>query len=75
VDRVVNVITVRASEIMPIPENQCFKECAKGTFIFDGMNVSILAPDCVLLEKERQRISEFRDKEEERLRDLELSGS
>lgn len=71
VDRVVNVVTVRLAEIMHLPENQSFKECAKGTFTFDESNVSILAPDCVLLEKERQRIDEFRDKEQERLRDLE----
>ncbi|MEA3209786.1 MAG: purine-binding chemotaxis protein CheW [Chthoniobacter sp.] len=75
VDRVVNVLTVRQPEIMTVPENQCFKDCTEGVFTFNDLQVSIIAPGRVLLEKERQCVNEFRDMEQERLRELARSGS
>jgi purine-binding chemotaxis protein CheW len=73
VDRVAHVTTVREAAIMAVPENECFKDCAKGVFSFGGANVSMIAPERVLLEKERQCFAEFRDMEQARLRELELS--
>jgi purine-binding chemotaxis protein CheW len=75
VDRVAHVVTLREAEIMAVPDKQCFKDCTTGVFTFNETQVSIIAPDRVLLEKERQCINQFRDMEQERLRELELSGS
>jgi purine-binding chemotaxis protein CheW len=71
VDRVVHVVPVREAEIMAVPENECFMDCTKGVFTYGDANVSIIAPQRVLLEKERQCISEFRNVEQTRLRELE----
>jgi len=73
VDRVAQVVTVRQAEIMAVPENHCFKDGTKGVFTFNDTHVSLLAPDRVLLEKEHQCIHEFRNREQERLRELEQS--
>lgn len=75
VDRVANVVTVAATEIMAVPEKQCFKDCTEGIFTFNKTHVSLLAPDRILLEKERLCIDRFREMEQQRLRDLEQSGS
>ena len=71
VDRVAHVVTVRRAEIMAVPENHCFRDGTKGVFTFNDTPVSLLAPDRVLLEKERQCIMEFRTREQERLRAVE----
>jgi purine-binding chemotaxis protein CheW len=73
VDRVTQIITAPQSDIMPVPENQCFKDCATGAFNLNEANVTILSPDRVLLEKERQSIREFAEIEQARLRELEAS--
>jgi purine-binding chemotaxis protein CheW len=73
VDRVEHVVTVRDADIMAVPENECFKDCTRGVFTFNGAHVSIIVPERVLLEKERRRIMEFQNMEVARLRDLEPS--
>lgn len=75
VDRVTQIIATPRADIMPVPENQCFKDCAAGTFNLNDANVTILAPDRVLLEKERQSICEFAEIEQARLRELDVSES
>ena len=56
---------------MSVPENECFKDCAKGVFAFNGARVSIIGPERVLLEKERQCVAEFQRMEQARLSELE----
>jgi purine-binding chemotaxis protein CheW len=73
VDRVAQMATLSAADIMAVPENECFKDCAKGVFSLGGANVSIIDPERLLLEKERQCLAEFRDMEQARLRELEHS--
>jgi purine-binding chemotaxis protein CheW len=73
VDRVAHMATVSDADIMAVPENECFKDCAKGVFSLGGANVSLIAPERILLEKERQCLAEFRDMEQARLRELERS--
>jgi purine-binding chemotaxis protein CheW len=73
VDRVAHVVPVQDSDIMAVPENECFKDCTKGVFTFSGAHVSLIAPERVLLEKERQCIAELRNMEQARLRELEQS--
>ena len=71
VDRVAQVIRVRREEILPVPANHCFKDCALGVLSANDSSISILAPDRVLLEKERLRILDFQAREQERLSELE----
>ena len=71
VDRVAQVLTLRESEITKVPENECFNDCAQGLFTFNGDHVSIIAPERVLLEKERRCVAEFYHMERARLRELE----
>jgi len=71
VDRVVDVVTVREADIMAVPEGECFKDCAKGIFTYGGAQVSLVDSERILLEKERQCITSFREREQARLRELE----
>jgi len=70
VDQVLQIIPVSTDDIMPVPRNECFKDCATGTFLFTDSTVTILAPERVLLEKERQSIAAFQELEQGRLREL-----
>ena len=71
VDRVVQVIRLPQQEVLPVPENHCFQNCATGLFAANDTSVSILAPDRVLLEQERRCMLDFQAMEQERLRELE----
>jgi purine-binding chemotaxis protein CheW len=71
VDGVTHIVPVRQEEVLPVPENHCFRDCAKGIFTVNDTSVSILAPDRVLLEKERRCMLDFQAREQERLSELE----
>lgn len=75
VDRVAHVGRIPEAKIMPVPEKESFRDCAMGVFTFSNTPVCLLAPDRVLLEKEERCVAEFREMEQERLREMELSGS
>lgn len=75
VDRVTQIVSRPQAEIMPVPENQCFKDCVVGTFSLNGANVTLLSPERVLLEQERQSIREFAEIEQARLRELDVPKS
>ncbi len=70
VDQVIQIASILPQDIMPVPVDECFKDCATGTFALNDRNVTILAPERVLLEKERQSIARFQEVEEARLREL-----
>ena len=71
VDRVTQIVSKLRANVIPVPVNQCFKDCADGTFSLNDSNVTILSQGRVLLEKERQTIWEFAEVEQKRLRELE----
>jgi len=73
VDRVAQIVTVREADIMSVPEKECFKDCTKGFLAFGDAHVPIMIPDRVLLEQERQRVTQFQEMEQARLRELEQS--
>jgi purine-binding chemotaxis protein CheW len=75
VDRVAQVVTVRRDEVLPVPENHCFQDCATGVLVRNETSISILAPERVLLERERRCMQEFQAREEERLRELEPTSA
>lgn len=71
VDKVVQVVSIPRKEMLPVPENHCFRNSATGLFTANDTSVSILAPDRVLLEQERRCVLDFQAMEQERLRELE----
>jgi len=71
VDRVDQITPVRQEDILPVPKNHCFRDCAKGVITRNDTSISILAPDRVLLEQERRCILDFQAREQDRLRELE----
>jgi purine-binding chemotaxis protein CheW len=73
VDRVAQIIPVRLEDVLPVPENHCFRDCATGVITRNDTSISILAPERVLLEQERRCIEDFQAREQERLRELEIS--
>jgi purine-binding chemotaxis protein CheW len=75
VDRVAQIVPLREADIMSVPEKECFKDCTKGFLTFGDAHVPIMIPDRVLLEQERRRITEFREMEQARLRELEQSAT
>jgi len=75
VDRVAQIAPVRLDEVLPVPENHCFGDCARGVFVRNDSSVSILAPERILLERERRCVLEFQEREQERLRELEPIGT
>ena len=75
VDRVAQIVPVRRDEVLPVPENHCFQNCATGVLVRKDVSISILAPERILLERERRCIQEFQAREEERLRELEPASA
>jgi purine-binding chemotaxis protein CheW len=75
IDSVVQIIPVRQEEMLPVPENHCFRDCAKALFTVNDTSVFVLAPERVILEQERHCILEFQAREEERIRALEYTES
>lgn len=75
VDRVAQIVTMREADIMSVPGKECFKDCTKGFLAFGDAPVPIMNPDRILLEQERQRMIEFQEMEQGRLRELEQSAT
>jgi purine-binding chemotaxis protein CheW len=73
VDGVTQIIPLRREEILPVPANHCFRDCATGIWTANGNSISILAPSRVLLEQERRCMMDFQAREQERLQELERS--
>jgi chemotaxis signal transduction protein len=59
VDRVQEILSVPESELVPVAANDSFNACAEATARARDQIVHLLAPDRILLLKERQRLSEF----------------
>jgi purine-binding chemotaxis protein CheW len=75
VDRVTRILAVSADAILPLPENHSFNDCVEGMVTDADHVVLLLSPERILLEKEQQCLAEFQDREQARLRDLEVPTS
>jgi purine-binding chemotaxis protein CheW len=73
VDRVAQIISIPRQDILPVPANHCFRDCATGLWIAHENSISILSPSRVLLERERGCIMDFQAREQQRLEELERS--
>lgn len=71
VDRVAQVVRIQQDDLLPVPENHCFRDSAKGIFTINDTSVSLLVPDRMLLEQEQRCLLAFQAREQERLRELE----
>jgi purine-binding chemotaxis protein CheW len=71
VERVIQTLSVPASEILPIRENHSFNDCATGIIKWQNRTVLIITAERLLLEKERQCLAELEAAEQDRLRQLE----
>lgn len=71
VDRVMQILSLPRAELLPVPADRCFQNCAIATFLSNGTNVTLLSPDRLLLEQERQSMLTFQGIEQARLRELE----
>ena len=73
VERVSRIITVTADKLLPLPDNHSFNDCVEGMATVDDHVMLLLSPERLLLEKEQQCLAEFQDREQTRLRELEVS--
>jgi purine-binding chemotaxis protein CheW len=54
-------------ELLPVDREDSFNACAEASFFLNGQSVSLLSPQHILLEKERQVLSEFQTFTQHRL--------
>jgi purine-binding chemotaxis protein CheW len=71
VDRVSEILTVPESALLPIGEDDSFNACAEAAVSVRGQMVYLLSPTRLLLEKERETLSQFQSIAQQRLQDWE----
>jgi purine-binding chemotaxis protein CheW len=67
VDRVSRVLAVPESALVPVGNGESFNACTEATVSFEGEVIHLLSPARILLEKERQSISQFQGMQADRL--------
>jgi len=72
VDYVSQIRSVAIEDRLPLQRDDSFNGCTEAESTIDGRTVQILSPERLLIEKERQCLSEFQSMEQQRLRDLEV---
>jgi purine-binding chemotaxis protein CheW len=71
VDRVIEVLSIPESDVLPAARNESFHACSEAAVLVRGQIVHLLSSSQILLEKEREIISEFRATEQRRLQSWE----
>jgi purine-binding chemotaxis protein CheW len=69
VDRVSEILSVSESALLPVRDEDSFNACAEATVSMRGEIIHLLSPVRILLEKERETLSEFQAVAQLRLRD------
>jgi purine-binding chemotaxis protein CheW len=69
VDRVIEILSVPGSAFVPVHDEDSFNACAEATVSMRGEIVHLLSPTRILLEKERETLSEFQAMAQQRLQD------
>jgi len=72
VDRVSEILSVPESELLPIGKEHSLNACAEATLPARGRLIHLLSPTRILLEKERETLSEFHVMAQRRLHDWEV---
>jgi chemotaxis signal transduction protein len=71
VERISAVLYVPESDLLPVGGQDSFNACIEATVLAQGEIIHLLSPTRILLEKERETLSEFQGMAQQRLRDLE----
>jgi purine-binding chemotaxis protein CheW len=71
-DRVSEIISVPENALLPVGEEHSFNGCAEAVVPVRGEVVHLLSPARILLEKEREVLSEFQAMAQQRLREWEF---
>lgn len=69
VDRVSEILTVPEGAVLPIGAEDSFNACAEATVSARGETIHLLSPSRILLQKEREALSEFQAIAERRVQD------
>jgi purine-binding chemotaxis protein CheW len=69
VDRVSEILTVPESDLLPLGGEDSFNACAEATVSVRGEIIHLLSPARILIEKERETLSEFQATTQRRLKD------
>ncbi|HEX4227293.1 MAG TPA: chemotaxis protein CheW [Bryobacteraceae bacterium] len=69
VDRVVEILNIPSSAMLPVGTGDSFNACIEGTVTMGGQVVHVLSPRRILLEREHESLSAFRTIEQRRLDD------
>lgn len=75
VDRVTEVVSVPASALLPVGPEDSFNACAEAAVRVRGEIVHLMSPERILLEQERETLSDFQAMSKRRLKDWELQPS
>jgi len=70
VDRVDEVRTCSEDALRPVGEKNSFNDCVQSQFTHKDRTIHVLALDRLLLKEEEARLTELRDLEQKRLREL-----
>lgn len=70
VEKVVGIVPIPESAILPVPENSSLNACAEGMAATDDCHIIILSPERLLLKTEQQRLAELTALEQKRLAEL-----
>jgi purine-binding chemotaxis protein CheW len=71
VDRVSEILTIPESALLPIGEDDSFNACAEAAMSVRGQMVHLISPTRLLIEKEREALSQFQVMAQRRLQDWE----
>ena len=71
VDRVSGIISVPQSALLPVRDEDTFNACAEAAVSVSDQVIHILSPARILLEKERETLSQFQAAAQRRLQDWE----
>jgi purine-binding chemotaxis protein CheW len=74
VDRVSEIVSIPEDAFLPVADDHSFNACAAGTVSVRGEIVPVLSPGRILLEKERETLSQVQAMTQRRLQDWNLEG-
>jgi purine-binding chemotaxis protein CheW len=75
VNQVEGIVRFPDTSLVPLPASESFNGCVEGRLTGAGGAVHLLLPACLLLEKERQVLSAFRETEAARLHQIDRDPS
>lgn len=75
VEAVRETLTVAGADILPIPADHSFNDCADGMITHGDRVILLLSAERLLLEKEHQHLAELQDREQSRLQEWEEGSS